>query len=178
MPNIARNVIALNSIHDLFLVNTTTERKDVVVLEGTQANTSARNSHGVNLLPLIFLGVILLTVSIHNVVDKGTDNVNKAINAADRVVCVRFIHVSDSHKSGEDLVVAVARVQIHILVLDVAASKVNRAAFSCDRARVQWNFELHIDLFLFKHTCLYSENLRATLVPLETMQSLWQLASK
>lgn len=108
LPHIARNVIALNSIHDLFLVDTATERKNIVVLEGAQTHTSTWNSHRVNLFPLVFLGVILLTVTIHDVVHEGTDNVNKAINAANRVVRVRLIHIGDSHKSGEDLVVTVA----------------------------------------------------------------------
>jgi hypothetical protein len=108
LPHIARNVIALNSIHDLFLVDTATKRKDVVILEGAQTDTSTRHPHRVDLFPLIFLGVILLTVTINDVVDEGADNVDKSIYAADRVVSVRLIHIGDSHKSREDLIVTVA----------------------------------------------------------------------
>jgi len=79
LPNISWNVIAFYSVDDLFLVYTTAERENIVVLKSTKTDTGSWNSHWVNLLPLIFLSIVLLTIAIDRVIDVSANNIDKTI---------------------------------------------------------------------------------------------------
>jgi hypothetical protein len=178
LPHITRNVIALNSINDLLLVDAAAERKDVIVLEGTETDACAWYLERVNFLPLVLLSVILLAVAINDIIDEGADNVDKAINAADWVISVCFVHVGHADESREDLIVTEARIQVHIIMLDIATSQIDSARLSGDRSWVERHFELHVDLLLLKDASLDPEQLTAPLIPLKAVQSLWENTAK
>lgn len=125
LPNVAADVVALNCVNNLLLVNATAKCKNVVVFETAKRDSSARHFEGVNLLPLVFLGVVLLAIAVDDIVHERAHNVDEAVNAADGVVCVRAIHIRHAHKGRKDLIVTKAGVQVHIVVFDVATGKVD-----------------------------------------------------
>jgi len=133
LPHIPRNIVALNSVYDLLLVNSAAESKDVVVLEGAEGDSSAWHLERINFFPLVLLGIVLFTVPIHYIIHKCAHDVNEAVHAANRVVCVRLVHVGHANECGEDFVVAEARIQVHVVVLDVTTCQVNGSRLSRDR---------------------------------------------
>lgn len=117
-------------------------------------------------------------MAIDHVVDESAHDIDEPVNAADGVIRVSLVHVGHSHQSGEDFVIPEARVQVHVIVFDVATCQVDGATLRSDGSRVQRHFKLHRDLFLLEDASFDPEELTAPLVPLETVQSLGQLASK
>ena len=178
LPHVARDVVALDGVHDLLLVNTAAERKHVVVLEGAERDTRARHPHLVNDLPRVLLGVVLLALPVDLVVDEGTNDVDETLNGAHTVVSVGVVHVRYRDESAKDLIVEVAALEVHIHVLDVASSKVNLPGLSRDTAGVQRHLVLHRDLLLLKSARLDAVELTASLVPLEGMQAVGQLLAE
>lgn len=95
LPNISWNVITFNSINNLFLVNTAAKRENVIIFECTETHSGSRNSHWVNLLPLVFLGIVLFTVAVNRIIYISADNINKSIQTNYRVISVLVMHVSN-----------------------------------------------------------------------------------
>lgn len=86
LPYVLGNVVALDCIHNLALVNTTTKREDEVVLEATQCHTGAGDSETVDLLPLVLSDVVHFAEAIDLAVDEGANDVNEALQRADGVI--------------------------------------------------------------------------------------------
>jgi hypothetical protein len=172
LPNIAFDIVALDSVYNAFLVNSSSEGKHVVVLEGTERNTSSWNAHFCEDLPFVLLTVILLTVAENLVVNKGTNYIEEALDGTDRVISVRIVHTSYLKKSPEELVVAVATLKIHIHGLEVSTCQINSTSLNRNRARVKGNFVLHGNRSALELTCFNLIDLGAALVPLEGVESL------
>jgi hypothetical protein len=79
LPNISRNVVAFDSVDNLLLINTTAKGENIVVFECTETHTSSRNSHRINLFPLVLLSIILLAIAIDRIIDVSAYNINKSI---------------------------------------------------------------------------------------------------
>lgn len=93
LPDVARDVVDLDGVHNPFLVDTTSECKDVVVLEDTEGGSGAGHTHISNKLPFVLLGVVYLTVAINLIANERANDIDKVLDCADRVVCVRVVHV-------------------------------------------------------------------------------------
>lgn len=120
LPNISWNIIALNSIYYLLLIHSTSKSENVVVFKWTKTHTCPWNSHWINFFPLVLLSIVLFTVSIYNIVYKCTYYIDKSINTANRVVSMCFIHVCNSGEWWKDLIIAIARIQIQIVMFNIA----------------------------------------------------------
>lgn len=92
MPDILADVVAFNSINNVFLVNSSSEREDVIVLERAQSHTGSSDSQGVNLLPLIFLNVINLTETVNLAVHESAHDVDEPFDGAQRMIGMREDH--------------------------------------------------------------------------------------
>ena len=83
LPRIPRDIIHFYRVDDLLLIDTTSECKDVVVLEGTERGARPWNLHLCNNLPLIFLRIVHLTIPIDSVAYKSTHDIDEVLNCAD-----------------------------------------------------------------------------------------------
>lgn len=117
-------------------------------------------------------------MSVDYIVHKGAHHINEAINATNGVISVRFIHIGHFDHGAEDLIIPETRVQVHIVVLYVAASQVDSARLRRNAPRIQGHLKLHIDLLFLEYSSFDSENLTASLIPLKRVQSLRQLRTK
>lgn len=124
------------------------------------------------------LTIVLLTVSKDLVVDEGADNVQEALDSADGVISVGIVHTRHLEKSSEELVVAVATLEIHVHGLEVASSQVNCTSLNRNGSTVQRDFVLHSDRPAFELARLYLVNLGTPLVPLEGVKPLNPGSSK
>ena len=167
LPDITFDVVALDGVNDALLVDSTSESEHIVVLEGTERNTGSGDSHLSQDFPFILLTIILFTVSEHLVVDESSNDVKESLDGTDRVISVGVVHASYLEKSSEELVVAVATLEVHIHGLEVASGKINCTCFDRNGARVEGDFMLHGDRPAFELTCLYLVDLSTPLVPLE-----------
>ncbi len=132
LPNIARNVINFNSIHDSLLIDSSPESKDVVVLEDAERGASARHAHISDQFPLVFLGVVNFAVAVHLVAHEGADHVDEVLDGADGVVGVRVVHVSHLVQDSKKIIVPIAVLQIHPHMLNITACQVNCPRFRCN----------------------------------------------
>ena len=134
MPDILADVVAFNSINNVFLVNSSSEREDVIVLERAQSHTGSSDSQGVNLLPLIFLNVINLAETVNLAVHESAHDVNEPLDGAQRMIGMRedhrrlFIHI------GKDLVVSVAFLEVLVLSFVAPSDQVDAAVLGGDRS--------------------------------------------
>ena len=80
LPDISRDVVTFNGVNNFLLVNTTTKREHIIVLERTQADSCTGYSHLVDDLPLVLLRVILLALAVDFVVNKSAHNIDEALN--------------------------------------------------------------------------------------------------
>lgn len=94
LPYISWNIVTFNSINYLFLVNTTAKRENVIIFECTETHSCSRHSHWVNLLPLVFLGIVLLTITVNRIIDISAYHINKSIQTNYRVISVLVVHIS------------------------------------------------------------------------------------
>ena len=88
---------------------------------------------------------------------------------------MRVVHVSHGVQNPEQVIIAVAVLQVNSHVLHVATGQVNCSRLCCNRARVQRDIILHLHRLLFEETGLKTVQLHALLVPLEAVQALGQL---
>jgi hypothetical protein len=172
LPDITLDVVALDSVHDTLLVYSTSEGEHVVILEGTERDSGSGDSHFCQDLPFILLTIVLLTVSKHLVVDKGSYNIQESLNRTYRVISMGVMHTRYLEKSSEELVVAVATLEVHVHCLEISSGKVNCTSLDSDRPGVEGYFVLHSDRPALKLACLNLVDLGASLVPLERVQSL------
>lgn len=82
LPNITLYVVHLNHIHYSLLVYPTSKGKDVLVFESTESHSRSRNLHVSNLLPLVFLGIVPFTASVHLVVDECAHDIDETLDGA------------------------------------------------------------------------------------------------
>ena len=130
LPDVARNVVNFNSINDSLLIDAPAESEDVVVLEDAEGGSGAGHTHISNELPFVLLRVVHLAVPIDLVAHECANDINEVLNCADRVVGMWVIHVGNWVQDSEEIIVAVAVLQVHTHVLDVATSQINSACFS------------------------------------------------
>ena len=83
MPDITLDIIALDGVDNALLVYSTSKCKHIVILEGTERDTSSGDSHISEDLPLVLLTVVLLTVAEDLVVDEGSNHVQEALDSTD-----------------------------------------------------------------------------------------------
>jgi len=122
LPDITLDIITLDSVHNALLVYSTSERKHVVVLEGAERDSGSGDSHFSQDLPFILLTVILLTVSEDLVVDKGSYDIEESLDCTDRVISMGIVHTRHLEKSSEELVVAVATLEVHVHRFEIPSS--------------------------------------------------------
>jgi len=171
LPNIFADIVALDSVNNVFLVNSSSERENVIVLERTQSHTRSRDSQRVNLLPLIFLNVIDLTKPIDLAVNESAHNIDEPLDSAQRVVGMREDHRWFLIHIGEDLVVSVALFEVLVFSFVATADQVDAAIFGGDRSWVKRHFELHRNRPLLELRVVDFEDISVLLVPLERMDS-------
>ena len=178
LPHIAGYVVDFDGVNNTLLINASTKRKDVVVLERAQRHARPWDTHFVNLLPLVFLRIVYFAPPIDLVVHKSSHHVNEALNRAHRVVRVRVVHLSHWLKNAKNFVVAMAALQVDVGLLDEATDQVDGAGLSGNASGVKWHFMLHLDRLLFELSSLDPVDLRTALVPLERVQTLWQVGAE
>ena len=82
------------------------------------------------------------------------------------------VHTGYLEKSSEELVVAVATLEVHVHGFEISSSKVNSTCFNRNRARIEGDFMLHGHRPTFKLTCFNFIDLSTPLVPLKRVKSL------
>lgn len=125
LPHVLRDIVALDSVDDLFLVNSSSKGKYEVVLEAAESDTRSCHSQAVDLLPLVFSNVVNLAVAVNKAVDECSDDVDEAFERAKRVVRVRINHTGLLIKHAKYLVVSVALLEILVSSLVAAADEVD-----------------------------------------------------
>lgn len=88
------------------------------------------------------------------------------------------VHAGYLEKSSEELVVAVATLEVHVHCLEIATSEVNCASLNGNGSTIQRNFVLHSHRPAFELPCFDLVNLGTSLVPLEGVQPLDPGSSK
>lgn len=178
MPNISGNIVTFDRVYDLLLVHTTTKWEDVIVFECTETYSGSRNSHRVNLLPLVLLSIVLFAIAINRIIDVSTYNIYKSIQTNYWMVSVLMVHVSYLFQRIEHFVVVVTCVQIQISMLNVPTNQINLSWLSCDWSWVEGNFVRHLYLLFIKVSCSNLIDLTASLVPLKAVQTMMNLISE
>lgn len=129
LPNVSRNVIYLDCINNTLLIYSAPKGKDVVVLEDTKGGSSTRHSHISDELPFILLGIVNFTVSVDLVSNKSSNDIDEVLNGADRMICMRVVHVAHGIQDSKEIIVSVAILQIYSHMLHIASSEVNCTRF-------------------------------------------------
>lgn len=132
MPNVLRDVIALNCVNDVLLVDPSSKGKNVIIFERAESYTGPSNTKAINLLPLILLNIIDLAEAVNLAVDESADDINKALNGAKRVVSVREDHACLFIEVSEDLIVSVALLKILVSPLVTTTDEINTSIFCSD----------------------------------------------
>ena len=178
LPDVLGNVIALDCVHNLALVDTTAKREDEVVLEAAQSHAGAGDSETVDLLPLVLSDVVHLAEAIDLAVDEGANDVDEALQRANRVICMRVDHARLLVQKSKDFIVTVALLEVLVASLVATADQVDAAIFSRDGSRIQRNVELHLDWSFLKRLRVHLVDVGVLLVPLERMHSGWDARLK
>ena len=87
--------------------------EDVVVLESAERCSSSRDLHLCNHLPLVFLSVIHLTVSIDCVAHKGTHNIDEVLDCANRMICMWVVHVCNLIQDSKKFIISIKSITIN-----------------------------------------------------------------
>jgi len=132
LPDIFADIVALDSVNNVFLVNPSSERENVVVLERAQSHTRSRDSQRVDLLPLIFLNVINLAEPVNLAVYESAHDVDEPLDCAQRMVGVGEDHRGFFVHIGEDLVVSVALFEVLVLSFVASADQVDATVLGGD----------------------------------------------
>ena len=167
MPDVLADIVTLDSIYNIFLINSTSKGKNVVVFERAQGDARSGDSQRVDLLPLVFLDIIDLTEPVNLTVDERANNIDESLDSTERVVSVREDHRGLFVHIGENFIVSVTFLQILVLSLVAAPNQVDSSVFSGNRSGVKGHLELHGDGSLFKLRVVYFEDICIFLIPLE-----------
>ena len=112
------------------------------------------------------------------VADEGSNDVDGVLDGADRVVGVREVHLRDLNQCSKQIIISPAVLQVHAHLLEETTSQVDGSGLGRNGTGVKWDFILHLHLLLLEDASLKAVDLRAPLVPLEGMKSLWELRSE
>ena len=132
LPDIARDVINFYCVNNSFLIDSSTECKDVIVLKDTKGSSSARDTHIGDEFPLIFLRIIHFTVSIDLIAHKCANHVDEVLDSANRMIGVRIVHVAHLIQDSKKIIVSVTVLEVNAHVLNISSRQVNRASFRCN----------------------------------------------
>lgn len=178
MPGVLLDVIDLNHVDDAFLIDTPSEGEEVLVFEAAKRRSRPGDAHGSDLLPLVLLRVVPLTEGVHLVVVEGACHVDKGLDRADGVISVGVEGIRTLLHALEELIVAVASVQVLVQTLDIASNEENLASVRGDRPTVERHLVVHLNLSPLEDVRLHFVNLKSALIPLERVQSLANVRHK
>jgi hypothetical protein len=92
LPSISLDVVDFDDINDSLLIYSSTEGKNVLVLETAQSNTRPRNIEWSDYLPFVLLTVVSLTVTVNLIVDESTYYINERLDCTKTVVGMGIVH--------------------------------------------------------------------------------------
>ena len=160
------------------MVNSPTERENVIVLKSAERDTCSWHTHFSDDLPFVLLGVIDFAVTIHLVSNESANHIDKVLDCADRMVCMRENHVSNRVEGSEKVIVSVAIFEVDSHLLKESTCEIDSPSFSCDGARIEWHLVLHLNRLFFELIYLKPVKLYASLIPLEGVKPLGSLWTK
>eukprot|EP00349_Pseudokeronopsis_sp_Brazil_P002544 CAMPEP_0202960110 /NCGR_PEP_ID=MMETSP1396-20130829/4265_1 /ASSEMBLY_ACC=CAM_ASM_000872 /TAXON_ID= /ORGANISM="Pseudokeronopsis sp., Strain Brazil" /LENGTH=194 /DNA_ID=CAMNT_0049679101 /DNA_START=163 /DNA_END=747 /DNA_ORIENTATION=+ len=136
LPDVSPHIVALYRIYDLLLVYPSSKGEQILVLEGTEADTGPGDAETGYVLPLVLLRVVLLTVAIDLVIDERSHNVDESFDDTERMICSGVLQASSLHQVPKYIVVFVARIQIFVRSFDKPSNKIDSSSFGGYRPRI------------------------------------------